>query len=71
MENLPLPLRATPTAGSQYKVNMLRMTIVADAKNNAELLQSNLSPVYVGQQAVAPYRMATLDLADTQVTAAQ
>ncbi len=71
MEKLPAPLRATPAAGAQFKVNLLRTTVVARANNNPESLQSNLSPVYVGQQAVAPYRMATLDLSDSQVTVAQ
>lgn len=71
MANLPLPLRAVPTPGTQFKVNLVRTTVVADAGKTPESLQSNLSPVYVGQQAVAPYRMATLDLADSQVTIAQ
>lgn len=70
MQGLPLPLRATPAPGAQFKINLLRTTVIADAKTT-QSLQSNLSPVYVGQQAVAPYRMATLDLDDTQVTAAQ
>ncbi len=71
MQKLPAPLRATPAPGGQYKVNLLRTTVIAGARNNPESLQSNLSPVYVGQQAVAPYRMATLDLSDSQVTVAQ
>jgi hypothetical protein len=72
VQKLPMPLRTTLAAGMQFKINLLRTTVVAEAGNSGQaLLQSNLSPVYVGQQAVAPYRMATLDLADTQVTAAQ
>ena len=71
VQKLPSPLRTTLAAEMHFKINMLRTTIVAEAGNSPQSLQSNLSPVYVGQQAVAPYRMATLDLADTQVTAAQ
>ena len=71
LNSLPGPLRATPTPGAQWKVNLLRTTMVGEPNANLEQLQANLSPVYVGQQAVAPYRMATLELVNTQVSAAQ
>ena len=71
MQKLPRPLRAVPTAGSQWKINLLRTTLVGEISANMEPLQANLSPVFVGQQAVAPYRMATLNLVDTQVSSAR
>jgi hypothetical protein len=71
LQSLPTPLRATPVAGSQWKINLIRTTLIGEPNSNLEQLQANLSPVYVGQQAVAPYRMATLELVNAQVSAAQ
>lgn len=56
-QSLPLPFRVTPAGGEHWKFNLLR-TISADG----DLLQANLSPVFVGAQAVSPYRMAELDV---------
>jgi hypothetical protein len=71
VRKLPLPLQAAPVAGTEWKVNLLRTTLTATPSSNLEPLQANLSPVFVGQQPVSPYRMATLELVNTQVTAAQ
>ncbi|HUO09653.1 MAG TPA: hypothetical protein VM008_15190 [Phycisphaerae bacterium] len=71
VRKLPLPLQAAPVAGTEWKVNLLRTTVATAPSSNLEPLQSNLSPVFVGQQAVAPYRMATLELVNTQVSVAQ
>jgi hypothetical protein len=59
MRALPMPLRTSPAAGARWKVNLLRTVTVGQHK---EQLQANLSPVYVGAQELAPYRMADLTL---------
>jgi hypothetical protein len=71
LNGLPLPLRNAALPGTHWKINLLRTTIVPDANAGLEQLQANLSPVYVGQQAVAPYRLADLELVNTQVSSAQ
>jgi hypothetical protein len=62
LRNLPTPLRTTATAGAHWKFNLLRNVVSGLGTARAEQLQANLSPVYVGAQEFAPYRMAELVL---------
>ena len=62
LNQLPRPLAVTSaTAGARWKVNALR-TVVKGTGDHVELLQANLSPVYVGSQDVSAYRMSELVL---------
>ncbi|MCL2641232.1 MAG: hypothetical protein FWD53_10335 [Phycisphaerales bacterium] len=64
-KTLPLPLRVTsspPLGGERWKINLLRTITTADSGNGSQQLQANLSPVYLGAQAVSPYRMAVVEL---------
>ena len=56
-QSLPLPFHVTPAGGEKWKFNLLR-TISSEG----DLLQANLSLVFVGAQSVSPYRMAELDV---------
>jgi hypothetical protein len=69
LKTLPLPLRSTPVAGANWKLNLLRTTLLPDTGAGIEQRQANLSPIFVGSQAVCPYRMASLTLAPAQVSA--
>jgi hypothetical protein len=69
LKTLPLPLRSTPLAGTVWKLNLLRTTLLPDTGAGIEQRQANLSPIFVGSQAICPYRMASLELAPAQVTA--
>jgi hypothetical protein len=69
LKGLPLPLRSAPLAGANWKLNLLRTTLLPDTGAGVEQRQANLSPVYVGSQAVCPYRMASLTLAPAQISA--
>lgn len=71
LQSLPLPVRANGTSGAKWKVNLLRTTITADTGSGSEALQSNLSPVYLGQQAICPYRMAEIVLGTNPQTPPQ
>ncbi len=57
LKNLPAPLQTTVSAGAQWKFNVLRTVM---PEGGGERLQSNWSPVYVGAQEFAPYRMAKM-----------
>lgn len=70
LRQLPLPLRATAQPGARWKVNLLR-TVNTDVAGSKQLLQSNLSPVFVNAQAVSPYRMADLFLSPGAMTASR
>jgi len=62
---LPLPLRVpppSPQGGERWKINLLRTITTVDSGNGSQQLQANLSPVYLGAQAVSPYRMAVVEL---------
>lgn len=59
---LPAPLRDTPRAGTQWRVNLLREDALLEESSRRETLYANLSPVYPGAQALMPYRMAQLVL---------
>ena len=66
VQALPEPLRARMKPGeTTWRVNLLRQDVTTDAGDPAkrEMLQTNLSPVYPGAQAVMPYRMASLVIA--------
>lgn len=62
LKNLPRPLVATAKTGDHWKVNLLRTITTVDTGSGVQQLQANLSPVYLGGQAVSPYRMAELEL---------
>ncbi len=68
LKGVPVPLRASPAAGTNWKLNLIRTTVLADNGSGTRQLQANLSPVYVGQQAVSPYRMSDLRLVGAQVS---
>gem|GEM_PF-1473551 len=64
-KTLPIPLQVPsppPLGGEHWKVNLLRTITTADTGSGTQQLQANLSPVYLGAQAVSPYRMAVLEL---------
>ncbi len=69
LASLPTPLRSAPTPGTRWKLNLLRTTVLPDSGNGSEQLQANLSPIFVGSQAVSPYRMADLELTPSQLSA--
>jgi hypothetical protein len=69
LKSLPLPLRSSPLAGTSWKLNLLRTTLLPDTGSGVEQRQANLSPIFVGSQPVCPYRMATLELVPAQVSA--
>ncbi|HVX85437.1 MAG TPA: hypothetical protein VH253_11700 [Phycisphaerae bacterium] len=71
VKSLPMPLRASPQPGEHWKVNLLRTVSGSTGEGSGELLQSNLSPVYVNAQAVSPYRMADLYLSPGAMTASR
>jgi len=62
LQSLPLPLRSVGSPGTKWKINLLRSIITADTGTGSERLQSNLSPVYLAEQARCPYRMAEITL---------
>ncbi len=59
LKKLPTPLQATVSEGAHWKFNLIRTVMLWPG---SERLQSNLSPVYVGEQEFAPYRMAKMVL---------
>jgi hypothetical protein len=61
--SLKTPLQQPLTPGMKWKINLVRSISTKDVGMGTEQLQANLSPVYVGAQAVSPYRMAKLLLA--------
>lgn len=61
MKTLPGPLKGTPTAGVHWRVNLLRQDELS-AGGRRDVVQGNLSPVFLGAQAVMPYRMSELVL---------
>jgi hypothetical protein len=62
VNQLPRPLAVTGAlTGARWKVNALR-TVVKGSGDHLELLQANLSPMYVGSQDVSAYRMSELML---------
>jgi len=63
LKNLPPPLRASVTPGTHWKFNLMRNVTSAGGTGHVEQLQANLSPVHVGAQEFAPYRLADLVLA--------
>ncbi|HVS72202.1 MAG TPA: hypothetical protein VHQ47_13180 [Phycisphaerae bacterium] len=71
VKSLPMPLRASPQPGEHWKVNLLRTVSAGASGEGGEMLQSNLSPVYVNAQAVSPYRMADLVLSPGTMTASR
>ena len=64
MRTLPGPLKGTPAAGVHWRVNLLRQDELGGGlgAGRREVVQGNLSPVFLGAQAVMPYRMAELVL---------
>ena len=63
---LPIKLKGGIKPGeSKWKVNLIRQDLAGDPKDASqkEFVQTNLSPVFPGAQAVMPYRMASLVLA--------
>jgi hypothetical protein len=58
LRNLPLPLRTSAHPGDHWKLNLLR-TVTGE---RGDVLQANLSPVYVGAQEWTPYRLADVVL---------
>jgi len=63
LKNLPLPLRASGNPGTHWKFNLIRNVVSGGGTPRVEQLQANLSPVHVGAQEFAPYRLADLVLA--------
>jgi hypothetical protein len=62
LKTLPPPLRTSATPGAHWKFNLVRSVVTDWGTPRAEQLQANLSPVYVGAQEFAPYRLAELVL---------
>jgi hypothetical protein len=61
---LPAPLAARMKPGETiWRVNCLRQDVGVGASGAREVVQSNLSPVVAGAQAMMPYRMTSLVLA--------
>jgi len=59
---LPALMQTPPVKDAPWKFNILR-TCQSGTSGQRQVLQSNLSPVYVNAQAVSPYRLAELDFA--------
>ena len=59
---MPGLMQVLPTKEARWKFNVLRMYMVGTGSRR-EVMQANLSPVFVGAQAVSPYRLAELDFA--------
>jgi hypothetical protein len=59
---MPALMQVLPAKDTHWKFNVLRMYMVGTG-SRGDVMQANLSPVYVGAQAVSPYRMAELDFA--------
>lgn len=59
---MPALMQVMPTKDAHWKFNIVR-TYMTGSGGRREVMQSNLSPVDVGAQAVSPYRMADLDFA--------
>jgi hypothetical protein len=61
---LPAPLATGMKPGETiWRVNCLRLDVGVAPDGSREVLQSNLSPVVAGAQAMMPYRMTSLVLA--------
>lgn len=63
LKSLPPPLRTSANPGTHWKFNLMRNVVEGGGTPKVEQLQANLSPVYVGAQEFAPYRLADLVLA--------
>jgi hypothetical protein len=60
---LHFPPNFTPTAGYNWRFNLLRTDTTTAVNGATEVVQANLSPVHAGAQHVMPYRMGTMTLA--------
>jgi len=64
LASLPTPMQVAPKPGTAWKLNIVRtITQPAAGGTRTQRLESNLSPIFSGAQAVSPYRMAELQLA--------
>jgi len=57
---LPAPVRFAPSKATPWKINAVRTILVPREDGRRQRLESDLSPIYMGAQAVSPYRMAEL-----------
>ena len=60
LKSLPPPLWATPGEGQHWKLNLIRTVTTLRGGRRSDMLQSNLSPVFMDAQPVSPYRLANL-----------
>ncbi len=63
LASLPGPVRFAPSANTSWKLNMIRTITLPRGEGHSQQLESDLSPIYSGAQAVSPYRMAELRFA--------
>ncbi|HVT82054.1 MAG TPA: hypothetical protein VHM90_15535 [Phycisphaerae bacterium] len=63
LANLPGPVRFAPSSATSWKVNVIRTILIPREDGHRQRLESDLSPIYSGAQAVSPYRMADLRFA--------
>lgn len=60
LASLPVPMNIAPVSAQSWKVNAIRTIMVPRGDGASQRLESDLSPIYSGAQAVSPYRMAEL-----------
>jgi hypothetical protein len=60
LASLPVPMNIAPASARSWKVNAIRTIMVPRGDGASQRLESDLSPIYSGAQAVSPYRMAEL-----------